>query len=101
MQAKTILEKALKEGIALTFDDVRLRTGYSEVMPDDVSLSTKFSRNVGLKRGMEYVGASSIEELRENGDFDRITSAGFAESHVHDVMTAKEAPNYRKENEFR
>lgn len=55
----------------------------------------------GLRRGMGYVGAKSVEELREKGDFDRITSAGFAESHVHDVMIAKEAPNYRKEDEFR
>jgi len=49
MEPKALLEKSFAEGIALTFDDVRLRTGYAEVMPDDVSLSTKFSKNVGLK----------------------------------------------------
>ena len=35
-------------GIALTFDDVRLKSGYSETMPDDVNLESKFSKNVSL-----------------------------------------------------
>jgi IMP dehydrogenase len=49
MESKALLEKSLNDGIALTFDDVRLRTGYSAIMPDDVSLATKFSKNVDLK----------------------------------------------------
>jgi IMP dehydrogenase len=49
----------------------------------------------GLRRGMGYVGAASIEELREKGEFRRITSAGVAESHPHDMTITKEAPNYR------
>ncbi len=49
----------------------------------------------GLRRGMGYVGASSIEELREKGDFDRITDAGFSESHPHDVKIIKDSPNYK------
>jgi IMP dehydrogenase len=48
----------------------------------------------GLRRGMGYVGAASIVELREKGDFDRITDAGKTESHPHDVIVTKDAPNY-------
>lgn len=49
----------------------------------------------GLKAGMGYVGAHTIEELREKARFVRITAAGLRESHVHDVIITKEAPNYR------
>ncbi|WP_413815446.1 IMP dehydrogenase [Desulfobotulus sp.] len=51
----------------------------------------------GLKAGMGYVGAHSIEDLREKARFVRITAAGLRESHVHDVIITKEAPNYRVE----
>jgi IMP dehydrogenase len=51
----------------------------------------------GLKSGMGYVGASSINELTEKARFVRITAAGLRESHVHDVVITKEAPNYRME----
>jgi len=49
----------------------------------------------GLKSGMGYVGAATIEELREKAKFVKISSAGLRESHVHDVIITKEAPNYR------
>ncbi|PWB81400.1 MAG: IMP dehydrogenase, partial [Candidatus Methylomirabilota bacterium] len=49
----------------------------------------------GLRSGMGYCGCHTIEELRQNGRFIRITSAGLRESHVHDVIITKEAPNYR------
>jgi IMP dehydrogenase len=49
----------------------------------------------GLRSGMGYCGCYTIEELRQNGRFIRITSAGLRESHVHDVIITKEAPNYR------
>jgi len=49
----------------------------------------------GLKAGMGYVGCRSIEELRRKARFVRITPAGLRESHVHDVIITKEAPNYR------
>jgi len=48
----------------------------------------------GLKAGMGYAGCCSIEELQKKAKFIRITSAGLRESHVHDVMITKEAPNY-------
>lgn len=48
----------------------------------------------GLKAGMGYVGCQTIPELMEKARFVRITSAGLRESHVHDVIITKEAPNY-------
>ncbi len=51
----------------------------------------------GLKAGMGYVGARNIQELQEKARFIRITSSGLKESHVHDVIITKEAPNYRLE----
>lgn len=51
----------------------------------------------GLKAGMGYVGCSCIEELRTQCTFIRITSSGLKESHVHNVIITKEAPNYRLE----
>jgi IMP dehydrogenase len=49
----------------------------------------------GLRSGMGYVGAGTIAELQEKAKFVRISSAGLRESHVHDVIITKEAPNYR------
>jgi IMP dehydrogenase len=51
----------------------------------------------GLRSGMGYCGCNSIEELQQRARFVRITSAGLRESHVHDVIITKEAPNYRLE----
>ena len=51
----------------------------------------------GLKSGMGYVGARTLKELTEKSKFVRITAAGLRESHVHDVVITKEAPNYRME----
>ncbi len=51
----------------------------------------------GLRSGMGYVGAGTLNEFREKSRFIRITAAGLRESHVHDVIITKEAPNYRME----
>jgi IMP dehydrogenase len=51
----------------------------------------------GLKSGMGYVGASALKELSEKSKFVRVTAAGLKESHVHDVIITREAPNYRME----
>jgi len=48
----------------------------------------------GLRSGMGYVGCASIEQLRTDTEFVRITSAGLRESHPHDVTITREAPNY-------
>jgi IMP dehydrogenase len=51
----------------------------------------------GLRAGMGYAGCRTITELQQNARFLRVTSAGLRESHVHDVIITKEAPNYRLE----
>jgi IMP dehydrogenase len=48
----------------------------------------------GLRSGMGYCGCATIEELQNKGRFVRVTIAGLRESHVHDVIITKEAPNY-------
>ncbi len=49
----------------------------------------------GLRSGMGYCGEGSIEDLQSKARFVRITAAGHRESHVHDVIITKEAPNYQ------
>ncbi len=51
----------------------------------------------GLRSGMGYCGAANLQELHERAKFIRISSAGLRESHVHDVIITREAPNYRLE----
>ena len=60
------------------------------------SLSSNIYQLVGgLRSGMGYCGVGSIGELKEKGRFVRITQAGLRESHPHDIVITKEAPNYR------
>jgi IMP dehydrogenase len=58
---------------------------------------TLFQLVGGLRSGMGYVGCKTIAELRTKPRFVRISAAGLRESHVHDVIIEKEAPNYRTE----
>jgi IMP dehydrogenase len=51
----------------------------------------------GLRAGMGYLGSINIRELQTKPNFMQITAAGLRESHVHDVIIIKEAPNYRVE----
>lgn len=78
----------------------------SKIVPEGIegrvpyrgSLSIMIQQLVGgLRAGMGYVGCRTIRELQQKGRFLRITSAGLKESHVHDVIITKEAPNYRIE----
>ena len=48
----------------------------------------------GLRSSMGYVGAATIDDLQERADFVRISSASLRESHTHDVVITREAPNY-------
>ncbi len=59
--------------------------------------ATVFQLLGGLRAGMGYTGCRNLEELRTVSRFVRITAAGLKESHVHDVIITKEAPNYRLE----
>jgi IMP dehydrogenase len=51
----------------------------------------------GLRAGMGYTGCRTIPELQKNARMVKITAAGLKESHVHDVIIVKEAPNYKME----
>ncbi|MDL1974706.1 MAG: IMP dehydrogenase [Deltaproteobacteria bacterium] len=65
-------------------------------VPYKGSLSSHVFQLVGgLKAGMGYVGCGTVDELRTKARFIRITPAGLKESHVHDVIITKEAPNYQ------
>ena len=68
------------------------RVPYRGLLADNV-----FQLLGGLRSGMGYVGAASIPELWAKARFIKITPAGLRESHVHDVIITKEAPNYRLE----
>ena len=50
----------------------------------------------GLRAGMGYCGTKTIKELKKQGEFVRITSAGITESHPHNIEITKEAPNYSR-----
>jgi IMP dehydrogenase len=51
----------------------------------------------GLRAAMGYVGAASLAELQTRAEFIRITNAGLRESHAHDIMITREAPNYQRQ----
>ena len=70
-------------------EGVEGRVPYKGVLADTV-----YQLMGGLRAGMGYCGAATIDALRENGQFVRITGAGLRESHPHDINITKEAPNY-------
>ena len=79
-------------------DDKLVPEGIVGRVPYRGTLSANIHQLIGgLKAGMGYVGCRTIEELRDKARFMRITAAGLRESHVHDVIITKEAPNYRME----
>ncbi|HEX5033808.1 MAG TPA: IMP dehydrogenase [bacterium] len=69
--------------------------GIEGMVPSRGPLSDNIYQLVGgLRSGMGYTGCSSLKDLREKAKFVQITSSGLKESHVHDVVITKEAPNY-------
>ena len=58
---------------------------------------TVFQLIGGIRSGMGYCGTKTIEELKENGKFVKISAASLKESHPHDIHITKEAPNYSVE----
>ena len=73
--------------------------GVEGLMPFKGSLSSLVHQLVGgLRAGMGYCGSANIEELRTESRFIKISAAALRESHVHDVMVTKEAPNYQRED---
>ncbi|MEE8400332.1 MAG: IMP dehydrogenase, partial [Desulfobacterales bacterium] len=77
-------------------DDKLVPEGIVGRVPYRGSLPAEIAQLVGgLKAGMGYVGCQTLEALREKARFIKITASGMRESHVHDVIITKEAPNYR------
>lgn len=77
-------------------DDKLVPEGIVGRVPYTGSLSVHLSQLIGgLKAGMGYLGCASLQELVEKARFIKISAAGLRESHVHDVIITKEAPNYR------
>jgi IMP dehydrogenase len=73
--------------------------GVEGLMPFKGSLSSLIHQLVGgLRAGMGYCGSANIEELRTESRFIKISAAALRESHVHDVIVTKEAPNYQMED---
>jgi IMP dehydrogenase len=95
--------EAMREGSSdRYFQDLSL--GESKLVPEGIEGRVPFKGNVaniiqmmvgGLKAGMGYAGCKTIKELQSKAKFIRISTAGTRESHVHDVIITKEAPNYR------
>jgi len=82
--------------IVVVEEDKLVPEGIVGRVPYKGSLSANIFQLIGgLKAGMGYVGCRTIEELREKARFLKISAAGLRESHVHDVIITKEAPNYR------
>jgi IMP dehydrogenase len=79
------------------FDERKLvPEGIEGRVPYKGPLSALISQLVGgLRAGMGYTGCRDVETLRRDAQFVRITAAGLRESHAHDVIITKEAPNYR------
>ncbi len=79
-------------------DDKLVPEGIVGRVPYRGSLSANIHQLIGgLRSGMGYCGCRTLEELRENSRFVKVSAAGMRESHVHDVIITKEAPNYRLE----
>lgn len=79
-------------------------TGKDQIVPEGIEGAVPYQGPVvnllhqfveGLRRGLGYVGAANIEELREKADFHRISSAGLEESHPHNIEHVQDAPNYQ------
>ncbi|MBW1981601.1 MAG: IMP dehydrogenase [Deltaproteobacteria bacterium] len=94
---------AMKEGSSERYfqgdieEDIKLvPEGIEGRVPYKGPLSSSVYQLIGgLRAGMGYVGCSTLAELRQKPRFIRITPAGLRESHVHDVIITKEAPNYQ------
>lgn len=74
-------------------EGVEGRVPYKGTLADTI-----FQMVGGLRSGMGYCGARTIDDLRTKSQFIRITGAGLAESHPHDISITKEAPNYSRSN---
>jgi IMP dehydrogenase len=81
---------AVEEADELVPEGIEGRVPFRGPLSDNI-----YQMTGGLRSGMGYVGAPDIESLRRDAQFVRVTSAGYRESHVHDVIVTQEAPNYK------
>lgn len=88
--------------------DRYFQSGSRKLVPEGIEGMVAYKGNVedilfqlagGIRSGMGYCGAPTIDKLMENGKFTKITGAGLKESHPHDVTITKEAPNYSAQGE--
>ena len=87
-------DRYFQEGMTST--DKLVPEGIEGRVPYKGNLVTIINQLIGgLRSGMGYTGCAGIEELRNKAEFVRVTSSGVRESHVHDVIITKEAPNYQ------
>jgi IMP dehydrogenase len=93
MQKGKSADRYFQEGITdskkLVPEGIEARVPYRGQLSDLV-----FQLIGGLRAGMGYSGTPTLKDLKENGKFVQISSAGYQESHPHDVVITKEAPNY-------
>lgn len=97
---------AMSEGSADRYFQGRVRDS-NKLVPEGIEGRVPYKGPVaavihqmvgGLRASMGYTGCPTINDMREKAEFIRMTSAGYRESHVHDVTITREAPNYRTEN---
>jgi IMP dehydrogenase len=92
------MKKGSKDRYSQTTDEATkmVPEGIEGRVPHRGSLSSIIQQLIGgLRAGMGYCGCRNLEEIRKKSKFIRITPAGLRESHVHDVIITKEAPNYQ------
>ena len=86
--------------------DRYFQSGQKKLVPEGVEGRVAFKGNIadnvfqligGLRAGMGYCGCGTIEELRNDANFVKITAASLQESHPHDISITKESPNYTRE----
>ncbi len=83
-------QEGVSEESKLVAEGIEGRVSYKGSLASSV-----FQLVGGLRAGMGYCGVATIDQLKKNGRFIRITAAGLRESHPHDIFITKEAPNYR------
>ena len=90
--ADRYFQQEIKDTLKLVPEGIEGRVGYKGPMAAVVHQLVG-----GLRAGMGYTGAATVEALQTEAKFRRITGAGLRESHVHDVAITREAPNYRQD----
>src|SRR5262245_15842274 len=101
--ARGSADRYFQDGVAQEGGGPKSNGTLSKMVPEGIEGMVPYKGSVhqmilqltgGVRSGMGLAGCSSIEEMRTKAEFVRITAAGLKESHAHDVVITKEAPNY-------